>query len=190
LFCRDSFKDARIRVHRSTSEIELCSKFDNRFDEFWWELKHENDNVLLAVRTRETLAWHFRDRLLRQSAWILTASKGSRLVAYAIFDRHDKPALGLKRVRLVDFQALNGSEEVLRSALSWMLHKCREQGIHVLEVIGCWLDRPMLLQIPVPYHRTLPSWMYYYKAIGNELSATLRNPKIWAPSCFDGDASL
>jgi hypothetical protein len=189
LFCLDRLKGAEMRVRRSTFEVELCREFDSRFDDFWEELKYQNGNVLLAVRTRETLAWHFRDTLSRQRAWILAASKGSRLVAYAIFDRQDYDAVGLKRVRLVDFQALSGSEEALRSALRWMLDKCREENVHILEVTGCWLDRPELPQL-LAYHRSLTSWSYYYKANDKDLCETLKDPRVWAPSSFDGDASL
>jgi hypothetical protein len=190
LFCREKFKVAGAAPKASTPEIELCADFDSRFDEFWEELKEQNDNVLLAVRTRETLAWHFQYSQMRRSVWILTACKGSRLVAYVVFDRQDNIASGLKRVRFVDFQALKGSEEALRSAVCWMLHQCREQGIHILENVGCWLERPGLPSIPAPDHRTLPSSLYYYKASDSDLCETLKNPAVWAPSSFDGDASL
>ena len=188
LFCWNSLRDGM--PVSSTSEIELCTDFDSRFDDFWEDLKYQNDNVLLADRTRETLQWHFRSALSRRRASILAVSKGSRLDAYAIFDRQDNHALGLRRVRFVDFQALNGSEDALRPALCWMLRKCREEGVHSLEVTGCWLDRPGLPQIRAPYHRTLSSWGYYYKATNRELSEQLKNPKVWAPSSFDGDSSL
>jgi hypothetical protein len=189
LFCWDGFRDSGLRVNSASSEIELCPDFDNRFDEFWEELKHQKDDALLAARARDTLAWHFRYSLMRQNVWILAASKGSRLIAYAIFDRPDNLAIGLKRIRLVDFQALNGGEKELGSALCWMLDKCREEGIHVLEISGCWLDRTKLPQIPAPYHRNLSSWIYYYRAIDKNLSEPLADPKVWAPSSFDGDGA-
>jgi len=190
LACWDWCNDGWIRDRSSITDIEPCSEFDSRFDDFWDELQRQNENVLLAVRTRETLAWHFRNALMHQSLWILTTRKGSRLTAYAIFDKQDNPRIGLKRIRLVDFQAHRGSEAALLSALSWMLHKCREDGIHMLEVSGCWLDRPQLPRIVAPYHRTMPSWSYYYKVLDPKLSAELRDPRVWAPSSFDGDASL
>ena len=145
-----------MRLRSSACEIAPCYWFDRHFDHFWDELQHQNENVLLAVRTPETLAWHFRRMLSQQRAWILGAYQGSRLTAYAVFDRQDNPATGLQRIRLVDFQALKGSEGALSSALSWMLNKCREQGTHVLEVAGCWLDRPGLPRIRPPYQRTMP----------------------------------
>jgi hypothetical protein len=190
LFCWDKFRERDLRIQDAACEIELCSRFDSRFDDFWEELKRQNQDALLAVRTRETLAWHFRYSSLQQSLWIVGVFKGPRLVAYAIFDRPDNPVLGLKRVRLVDSQALSGYEREVGSALNWALQKCRAEGIHVLENAGCWLDCRGLPQVPPPYKRTLSCWVYYYRAIDQRLSQALLNPKVWAPSSFDGDASL
>jgi hypothetical protein len=188
--CADKLKGDGIPADTPRAELELCSEFGQRFDEFWEELKHQNGNILLADRSRETLAWHFRAASPGRNLWILMSSQGARMLAYAIFDRADQPALGLKRVRLIDFQCLDGAGDVLRRALAWMLQKCREEGIHVLEVVGGWLDRPRLRHLPAPHRRTLGSWMYYYKAIDKDVRDTLRDPKVWAPSSFDGDASL
>jgi len=186
----DWCNDRQVRSRNSSFEIELCPGFDRRFDDFWDKLQHENEDVLLAVRTRETLAWHFQNALQKKSAWILAVSKGPSLCAYAIFDRQDNPAIGLRRVRLVDFQAHKGFEKALISALSWMWKKCREEGTHVLEVNGCWLDRAGLPPIRAPYHRAMPSWSYYYKTNDRMLAPTLRDPTVWAASSFDGDFSL
>jgi hypothetical protein len=186
----DRCHDGWMRSRRLLSSIERCWEFDSRFDSFWKELQHQNENVLLAVRTRETLTWHFRKALLQQRVWILAAHEGPRLVAYAIFDRQDNPVIRLRRVRLVDFQALHGSEEALLSALSWMLHECRAEGIHLFEILGSWLNRPGLPRVVAPFYRTMPSWSYYYKATDPNLSPQLRDPRVWAPSAFDGDNSL
>jgi hypothetical protein len=190
LFCWDQMRGTRSRTNGATSSIELCPDFDSRFDEFWEELKQQKYGALLADRSRATLAWHFRYSLARRNVWILAAGSGSRLVAYAIFDRPDNPAFGLKRARLVDFQALRGHEQELGSALFWMLQRCRKEGIHVLENAGCWLGRRDLTQIPTPSQRSLSSWMYYYRAIDKDLGARLGDPTVWTPSSFDGDASL
>src|SRR5439155_1625685 len=80
--------------------------------------------------------------------------------------------------------------EIERSAVCWMLHQCREQGIYILENVGCRLERPGLPSIPAPDNRTLPSSSYYYKASDSDLCETLKDAAVWAPSSFDGDASL
>jgi hypothetical protein len=71
-----------------------------------------------------------------------------------------------------------------------MMNRCRKEGIPFLEVTGCWLNRPSLPRVVAPYHRNLPCWAYYYKAKEKQLSEALQDSAAWAPSSFDGDASL
>lgn len=170
-------------------EVKACPGFDERFDEFWVELKRRSP-LLLAVRTREVLEWHYKSLLASNRLWIATVSDGSRLTAYAVFDRSDKSAIGLKRVRLVDFQSLDGDTATLLPLLSWALEKCRAEGVHVLEHFGRWLEKGGLLDTIAPYRRRLPSWIYVYRANAPGLAERLRDPRVWAPSLFDGDASL
>src|SRR5439155_7541071 len=98
LFCWDWIHEDEPRSQGARSEIETCSEFDSRFDEFWEELQNQNYHLLLAERSRDALDWHFRSSLTNGNTWILTASKSSRLVAYAVFDRQDNISCGLKRV--------------------------------------------------------------------------------------------
>jgi len=190
LFCRDIFGRNETGRNRSDSKLELCTGFDNRFDDFWEELTQQNDNVLLPYRTRETLEWHFRSPLMRQELTILSKSKGSRMVAYAIFDRQDNPACGLKRIRLIDFQALKGFESTLSSAVCWMSRKCRKDSIDMIENVGAWIDLLKASKLPKPYYRPLPAALYYYNVPSKELSDVLNSSAVWAPTTFDGDASL
>jgi hypothetical protein len=189
LFLRDSLKAVHKDVGRSLPPIEEYSQFDSRFDEFWEQLKQDRSDTLLAVRTLDTLEWHFRDQLAQQQLWILTACKESRIVAFAILDRRDR-ASGLKCVRLVDFQALRGWEEMLLPFFTHALEKCRSEGIHFLEVTGCWLDRTGLPRVVPPHYHQLPAWIMYYKARDQQLSRVLQVPTVWAPSSYDGDASV
>jgi hypothetical protein len=175
---------------RSTYEFDFCSSFPAAFDCFWHDMENENKNRLLAVRTRETLAWHFGQALAKGRVWILAAYHGARLVAYAILDRQNHPALDLRRLRVVDFQALRGFEGLLQPALQWLLHKSWREGIHVIENVGCWLERFQVPGTAAGYHRRLQSWLFYYKTPDRELFHQLQDPAVWTPSAFDGDASL
>jgi len=190
LFFGDKFKDIGVSEHRSTSTIDQCDDFDSRFDDFWDELKREKRHMLLPVRDRSTLRWHFRYSQNTGGIWILAISKKSRLTAYAVFDRLDNRAADLKRVRLVEFQALKGSENEIRTALCWMLQTCRRQGIHIIENTGCWADQPDMAGFQAPSRRTLPSWTYYFKVTNKALQQKVMDPAVWAPSSFDGDVSL
>ncbi|HWR53684.1 MAG TPA: hypothetical protein VN428_21420 [Bryobacteraceae bacterium] len=190
LFLRDKYRGLRDGAQAPPFGFELRTAFDSRFDDFWAELAAGKEHLLFAVRDRPTLEWHFRHFNDGQLGWILTAMDGSRMVAYAIVDRQDKPTIGLRRARIIDFQALTGYEGIIRPALAWMLRKCRMEGTHILENVGCWLEAPGLPPIPAPHHRTLPSWMFYYKSNDGALAEALTDATAWAPSSFDGDVSL
>src|SRR4029077_215146 len=123
------------------------------------QLRMENPDLLLAVRSQETLQWHFRPALAQGNAWILAACQGGHLVSYAVFDRQDSPHLALKRLRVADFQALRGFENTLSPALGWMLQRCRETGLHVAENVGCWLKRLEGSAVGRPRQRKLQSWV-------------------------------
>lgn len=186
----EALRPMRTRITGGTPEISVLSAFDSRFDEFWAELKQQNPDLLLAVRSRAALEWHFRRSLTMGRIWVLTATRNSRLVAYAIFDRLDNTAFGLNRVRFVDFQCLRGAEDTLRESLLLMLQLCRQEGMHCLELTGGWLGRPGQPRIAAPYDRRLKSWTFYYKAASPEIRNALKDPKVWAPTSFDGDGSL
>ena len=134
--------------------------------------------------TRAALAWHFHFALRRGDVWILTAYAQGRFVAYAIFDRKDKSDYGLKRVRLVDYQSLVDGAGPLRSLLARMIEICAKTGIQMLEDLGCAFAGGL-----APHQRKLSSWLYYYKA-SPALTERLRDPAIWEPSLYDGDATL
>ncbi len=174
----------------SSVPFELCADFDARFDTFWRDLSEENRESLVAVRDRQTLAWHFRRAIQARSLWILAASQGGRLVAYAVFDRHDNPDLQLKRVRIADFQALRGFEHLLRPALHWVIERCRREKIHIVENSGRWLERYSAARTRAPYCRPLQAWLFYYRTNNQQFQRELERPGAWAASAYDGDATI
>jgi hypothetical protein len=170
--------------------VECHEAFDERFDLFWEALRRKKPQSLLAVRSREVLQWHFKYALLRKRVWILTISSGSDLVAYSIFCRQDNVKYGLERIRLIDFQTLNGNTTLLIPMLRCALAGCREQGIHMLECVGIVPEVRNIAARLRPFRRKLPMWLYYYTAANQQLASRLANPAIWNPTCFDGDSSL
>jgi hypothetical protein len=186
-----SFRDRLRTAALSDRDVEVstCPDFDERFDDFWADFKQKNAHRLLAVRTREMLQWHYRYALQNGHLWIPAVLDGCGLLAYATFQRYDRPVWGT-RMRLVDFQSLDGRADLLLPLLSWALRKCRAEGIHALEVMGCWLGSGELLENAAQTSRALPTWKFVYRANTPALAASLRNPEAWAPSLYDGDASL
>jgi len=171
-------------------ELQFCAGFDERFDTFWEELKRKRSQVLLSARTREILNWHFRYALARSEAWIICICEQSRLLAYSIFYRQDNPRLGLKRVRMADFQTIVDDDSLLLPMLSCALDRCRKTGIHMLEIIGIRQEKAQVIDKLRPHQRKLPSWLAFYKANRPQLIESLKDAKHWHLSCFDGDISL
>jgi hypothetical protein len=115
---------------------------------------------------------------------VLSATRNRRMLAYAIFYRKDKRDYGLKRVRLVDHQHLEGGEQAFVPMLAQALQRCRRERIHMLEDLGC-----SIAALEPPHRRQLPSWLFHYKANG-EFAEALKNAAVWRPSLYDGDSSL
>jgi hypothetical protein len=190
LLAEENLAKRNSRLDSQEVSISFCTNFDARFDALWKELRRSNPEILLATRSREMLEWRFERALAENRSWVLTVEEGPQLAAYAIFLRRDKPELSLKRLRLIDFQALNGRNELLLPILVRALERCRSEGIHMLDAIGFGPKKQRILDSIEPHRRTLSSWLYYYKARDKHLANSLTDPSCWDPSCFDGDASL
>jgi hypothetical protein len=177
-------------MRRQSGELGICSQFDERFDSFWDELKRAYPERLLMSRSSEDLQWHFKYALAEKRVWITTFDQNSRLLAYAIFLRQDKPDIQLKRVRLIDFQALNGDHQLLAPMLAWAVRRCQQEGIHMLEAFSLRPDKQAVIDGLAPQRRRLPAWLYFYMATSKGLAQELEDPNVWDPCQYDGDGSL
>ena len=185
---RDCFKPRLWK--RQSGELSVCSAFDERFDVFWEELQRAFPDRFLTTRSREMLQWHFQYSLQQGKTWIVTWEENSRLLAYAVFSRCDNREMGLTRVRLVDFQVLNGDLKTLVAMLAWGVRRCREESIHMLETFGFRPEKQRVIDGVAPYRRRLASWSYLYAAQHKALHQDLQDSAVWDPSLLDGDASL
>jgi len=181
---------AKLKMQLNGLHFQVHHSFDDRFEDFWQRLRCSHSHLLLSTRSREVLEWHFNYSLTDNRAWVATLSNASGIVAYAIFHRQDNPTYQLKRMRLVDFQTVNGDNSLLAPLAAWGLEQCRANGIHMLETIGLSPEKQRILDQLEPYKRVLPSWLYFYKATNPKLAAKLEDPAVWDPTWFDGDASL
>lgn len=179
-----------LNAHGGTSDLEYLNGFDGRFDVFWSALKRERRTVLLASRSREALEWQFQYATFSHNLWVLAVRNGRAITSYSIFCRQDNPKIGLKRMRLVDFQTLDGNTATLQRMISWALKKCGEEGVHMLECIGLPPDADRILRNLAPEERILPCWLYYYKPANAVLGDRLAEADAWNPALFDGDSSL
>jgi amino acid adenylation domain-containing protein len=187
---KHAVSEGGMRNHRNGIEVVPCTAFDERFDNFWRDLRESRPHMLLATRSREVLDWHFGRALAQNRAWALTVSNGSRITAYAILYRQDNEAHGLKRMKLADYQSLDGNPELLAPILFRALEQCRNQDIHVLELSGLSPQKQRIADQLKPHRRGLCAWRFFYKAKDESLAQRLKDSKVWDPCCFDGDASL
>ena len=187
LLAKAAFSRARLPAVVGT-EVEHSTAFDARFDEFWEDLRAQKRASLLAVRTRRILEWHFKQPLARNQVWILSISRGTRLRAYAIFLERRNPATGTGSLLLVDFQALDGDEQMISPILASALQRSKQQNLHSVEKIGLSIGSGTMAL--APHRRKRGFWSYYYKSNDGNLSEMLKNPGAWSPSLLDGDATL
>ena len=185
---RDELRAALRKAGRHA--VVNCTTFDERFDEFWNTVRSTRPGQLLFTRTREVLDWHFSHLVARGTAWVSTVSEGDRLLAYAVFCRKDVTTIGLRRLRLVDYQSIDGGTSLLAPILADAIERCRHDGTAVLESIGWRLENGDAMDRLAPYFRTLPSWQYYYKVVDPALAPALADRAVWNPSRYDGDACL
>jgi hypothetical protein len=186
----DTVRGQGFRREQSSLDFAFCSDFDGRFDVFWRELQNATPR-LLSLRTSEVLKWHFRYAIDRKDLLILTAEDRRGLQAYAIFGRQDNSKIGLRRVVLFDFQCIAAAgAKIFLVMLKDALRRCVEDGVHMLEVTGLRPDYAAAAERLSPHRRKLSSWRYLYKTNDEELARVLRDPALWDPTCYDGDASI
>jgi hypothetical protein len=192
VFLRGQLRRRHFQKAASNVTVRPSAGFDERFDAFWTALRKKKSNLLLAVRSREVLEWHFKFGLLQNTAWIYIVEDNSGLAAYGVFLRQDSPEAGLTRVRLADFECLEQEKATtfLTAMLRTAIDRCREESIHMLELMGLAPQLEKELERASPHRRPLPNWIYFYKANSPSLAEKLKSPAVWEPSLFDGDSSL
>jgi hypothetical protein len=190
LFCWDKIRSQDPRPRRAGLQPQFCKKINTDFDAFWEKIRRKGSARLLAVRRREILDWHFGPALADGTAWVVVVRDDAGISAYAVFRRQDSPEAGLRRMRLVDFQAVEDGADSLRAILAAALSRCREEGIDMLETIGLASEKRQVIESMNPHYRKLSAWRYFYKATADSLAGRLKLPEVWDPSCFDGDSSL
>jgi hypothetical protein len=191
LSAKDMWNRMLLAAHaRRGVKLELCTDFDERFDEFWVELRRRYQHKLLAVRARSTLEWHFHYSLREKRIWIFTLSEKARLLAYAIFLLpKGKPGEPINRMYLADYQSLDHDDSVYHTILQSAVKRGRQAGIHLISTVGFSASGTDASTL-APYRTTLKSWTFLYKASDSPLAKVLADPQIWSPSPYDGEASL
>jgi predicted N-acetyltransferase YhbS len=190
LWLRDKLMGTHSWAHRGDGQAMFLPRFDERFSRFWEELKRDYPKRLMATRSLDVLQWHFKYALAQNRMWLFGVGDDSRILAYGIFCRQDSPQFGLKRMRLIDFQTLGDRNELVVPIMALALQKCKENGIHMLEAFGFRPDKQQVIDALSPHRRRLPGWSFFYKCWNKAMADKMKDPGVWDPTHFDGDASL
>lgn len=185
---RDSLAKADVPPRSQSVLVEGTDHFDARFDYFWNELVKENQDKLLADRSRRALSWHFDAAMRAGRLQILTATKMKRLRAYCVI-RYE-PWLGGQKAVLVDYQTLEQDQGLLSGFLREALNRCAANGAYALQNFGAGVPKMAAFDKYAPHRRKLPNSIFYYRANEPALENELRQRQFWDPSLFDGDATL
>jgi len=179
----------RNRMGAPPSGVRSVASFDERFDGLWSILRRD-PNRLLAVRDRETLAWHFRIPMQRGKAVILVLEEGANLLGYTVLIRSDDKETGRKELTMADLQVASEDAKYVQSLVSGALHAARRLGVDIVEITGLSAVKRRVMEQFRLRSKRRDHCPFFYRARDPALHAALRHPEPWDPSRYDGDASL
>jgi hypothetical protein len=185
---KDALTSRPLPAGPASVEFAEADGFDPRFDAFWRELVSQNPGRLLGVRDSATLRWHYGVPMRSNRVWVVTATRGGLVRAYCVLKLHIRP-IGVRSMKLVDFQTVEPEIDLLPGLLTVALRRSAVQQCSVLEHHGCGLPKMHSFDGMAPYRAAKPKWSFYYCATDPEFEARLAEPDVWDPSEYDGDSS-
>jgi hypothetical protein len=188
VWCWDRFRRAGHSL-KSAVPVRTLDEFDERFDAFWVKLR-QSPGKLRAIRTRESLAWHFHYALREKRLRIFIAERPEGMVGYLLLLRQDLPQTGWHRYRIADLQVLEHDPLLVKSLLATALDYAREQKAHLLEAVGLDVFPRGVLETLRPPRRKMTVWPAWYNAVRSIPGLDFEAPEVWDFSLFDGDAAI
>lgn len=155
-----------------------------------WRRKLGERRRLLACRSAEDLRWHLGLAAHVGQVTVLGGRRSGRLDGYVVLLGEPAPEIGLLRGRVVDMLVVGNEGDVVDSLLAAAGERARQQGCHILEVVGLPGELRARLERFRPFSRLLPSRPFWYRAATPALQSALADEAAWYPSFYDGDSSL
>jgi hypothetical protein len=186
---KDALLSTSLPPSPTSVDIAAVQRFGDEFDPFWKELVRQNQEKLLAVRDSQTLNWHFGGAIRAGQLQIYIATRGRLLLGYCVLSPHSYSQLGLRSLRIVDYQTVEEDTDLLPGLIRTALERGGANGVHILEILGCGIPKMRAFEQFARARSTKASWSFYYRTTDPELEAELRNAEVWDPSGYDGDAS-
>ncbi|HEY2194341.1 MAG TPA: hypothetical protein VGH76_18870 [Actinomycetospora sp.] len=170
-------------------EIVEARGFDDRFDAFWEELRAKHADMLLAVRDRATLEWHYRIPLRAGRLWVYTAERAGSIRAFCVVKEYTRPT-GMRSMKIVDYQTVEDAVDLLPGLARAAAERSADARLGMLEHNGCDIPKMSGFDDVAPYRITKAAWSFYYRTTDPDLADTLAHPDAWDPSEYDGDTSF
>lgn len=131
-----------------------------------------------------------RPRAAAGTLTLLRCRRGGRLDGYLVLIREEVPSLRLVRSKVADMLVAGDDPAVVDALLAAAGDVARQQGSHVLELIGFPRSVRSRAERGRPWSRLFPGTSFYYKAASPELAAELRPESAWYPTLLDGDSTV
>lgn len=179
---------ARGRGAAGIVRIDL-DEVGEEFDALWAHKRAERPR-LMADRSSRLIRWHFDQPAGRAAVRIAGYREQGRLRGYVILSREPVRKIGLVRFRTADLVAENDDPAVIDRLLLAAYDWAREDGAHMLEMVGfpdAIRDR---VRAGAAHERWLPHRPYVYSTIDPALDEPLSDPACWYACPFDGDDTL
>lgn len=174
-----------LRVSNSSTIGESGAELDAL-----WETIQKGCSRLLADRSADAIAWHFGNGENTGRVRFLRCMRDGQLVGYVVLGKFPVPALGMRRMRILDLVALDEATEIIDALLMGARVIARAEKSHILELIGFPAEIRERALITGPFMRRLPGWPYLYKTKDAQLAEALGEPETWYACPYDGDASV
>jgi|TARA_Y100000294_G_scaffold176927_1_gene200754 hypothetical protein len=172
-----------------TSEANLNSTIDKKFDQFWKLYKADCENYLLLSRTTNWIKWHFQKKIDEDNAWIISLNDNNQLLGYAVCSDTSNNKINLKRISIVDLVSLGDNEKIYLSLMKKCILEAKKRNYHTIEFIGYKNLKRKIFSKFKPFKRKL-AFPFFYKSKNQTYENFLKKDEIWDPSLIDGDAFL
>jgi hypothetical protein len=176
-------------------EVVESRGFDDRFDEFWDELRTRYHDTVLAVRDRAALEWRLGVPLRAGTLWVFEARRRGRMRAYLVVKAHyHRPAAahrtrGVHRMRIVDHQSVDGTVDLLPPLVRAAAARCAADGYALLESNACDVPKMHAFDGAAPHRTKKQGWSFYVQTSDESLVPDQGRPGAWDPSDYDGEPS-
>jgi hypothetical protein len=158
----------------------------DEFDDLW-RRKLDEGRRLYAYRMGEDLRWHLQSREKPRTITVLRCRRDGRLDGYLVWERRGNDLIV---AGIVDLLVASNDAGVIDALLAAAYETAREQGCHLLALVGFPREVRARAEPRRLYSRMLSPNSFCYKARSGELHSALLDGSAWYATSYDHDTTL